>query len=289
MVIDDGICAFCAKSRVIRAIFSFLLVTAVVVTSFTPVLSVKDFVAALASYGCVVSFGRVAFYGRPRTVLKVMGCVIVVQTFVSLALRESSAKLGRSESGSESAHHSAGSARVRGNDAGQIDAPRNRERIMRMDVAKNRASNNVSFLSGKAIPDDSSRKLKTIQPSGTLVQELALAASDKNQVMDELLNQDQIPADYGTQMVTLFRDKGQDVLTRDFAVQHIGLYAQALNRRGVYDPESADSRSLRVALASRVMAVHLCGEHRVAAAIISSVPPQNNERKENKGVSRECV
>ena len=73
------------------------------------------------------------------------------------------------------------------------------------------------------------------------------------------------------------------------AVQHIGLYAQALNRRGVYDPESADPRSLRVALASRVMAVHLCGEHRVAAAIISSVPPQNNERKENKGVSRECV
>ena len=248
MVIDDGICAFCAKSRVIRAIFSFLLVTAVVVTSFTPVLSVKDFVAALASYGCVVSFGRVAFYGRPRTVLKVVGCVIVVQTFVSLALRESSAKLGRSESGSESAHHSAGSARVRGNDAGQIDAPRNRERIMRMDVAKNRASNNVSFCSGKAIPDDSSRKLKTIQPSGTLVQELALAASDKNQVMDELLNQPDIPSDYGETKVSLYSDKGQDVLTRDFAVQHIGLYAQALNRRGVYDPESAAARSLRVAL-----------------------------------------
>ena len=221
--------------------------TAVVVTSFTPVLSVKDFVAALASYGCIVSFGRVAFYGRPRTVLKVVGCVIVVQTFVSLALRESSAKLGRSESGSESAHHSAGSARVRGNDAGQIDAPRNRERIMRMDVAKNRASNNVSFRSGKAIPDDSSRKLKTIQPSGTLVQKLALAASDKNQVMDELLNQPDVPSD-GETMVSLYRDKGQDVLTRDFAVQHIGLYAQALNRRGVYDPASADSRSLRAAL-----------------------------------------
>ena len=119
---------------------------------------------------------------------------------------------------------------------------------MRMDVAKNRASNNVSFRSGKAIPDDSSRKLKTIQPSGTLVQELALAASDKNQVMDELLNQPDIPSDYGETMVSLYRDRGQDVLTRDFAVQHIGLYAQALNRRGVYDPASADSRSLRAAL-----------------------------------------
>ena len=118
---------------------------------------------------------------------------------------------------------------------------------MRMDVAKNRASNNVSFRSGKAIPDDSSRKLKTIQPSGTLVQKLALAASDKNQVMDELLNQPDVPSD-GETMVSLYRDKGQDVLTRDFAVQHIGLYAQALNRRGVYDPASADSRSLRAAL-----------------------------------------
>ncbi len=119
---------------------------------------------------------------------------------------------------------------------------------MRIDVAKNRASNNVSLRSGKAIPDDSSRQLKTIQPSGTSVQELAQAASDKNQVMDELLNLDQIPADYGTQMVALFRDKGQDVLTRDFAVQHIGLYAQTLNRRGVYDSASAEARMLRAAL-----------------------------------------
>jgi hypothetical protein len=80
------------------------------------------------------------------------------------------------------------------------------------------------------------------------MEDLADAASDKNQVMDELLNQDQIPADYGTQMVALFRDKGQDALTRDFAVQHIGLYAQALNRRGVYDPASTEARTLRLAL-----------------------------------------
>ena len=312
MVIDDGICAFCAKSRVIRTIFSFVLVTTVIVTGATPVLSVKDFFSALASYGGIVFFGRVAFYGRPRAVLMVVGCVILAQTLVSFALRESSAKLGRSELESESVGHSVDSACVKGNGTGQMETPRNRERIMRIDVAKNRASNNVSFRSGKAIPDDSSRQLKTIQPSGTSVQELAQAASDKNQVMDELLNLDQIPADYGTQMVALFRDKGQDVLTRDFAVQHIGLYAQALNRRGAYDPESADSRSLRAALsdasaetrtivaaaafraladmaafdprvdtrlldarlatcagdssaalASRVMAVHLCGERRV--------------------------
>ena len=53
---------------------------------------------------------------------------------------------------------------------------------------------------------------------------------------------------YGEAMITLFRDQSQDVLTRDFAVQHIGLYAQALERRGEYAPDSADARECRVAL-----------------------------------------
>ena len=73
-------------------------------------------------------------------------------------------------------------------------------------------------------------------------------ASEKNQVMDELLNQPQIPSDYADVMIGLYRDKSQDVLTRDFAVQHIGLYAQALERRGEYDAEAAESRKLRSAL-----------------------------------------
>lgn len=73
-------------------------------------------------------------------------------------------------------------------------------------------------------------------------------ASEKNQVMDDLLNQPQIPSDYGDVMVELYRDKSQDVLTRDFAVQHIGLYAQALERRGEYDADAAGSQKLRTAL-----------------------------------------
>jgi len=76
----------------------------------------------------------------------------------------------------------------------------------------------------------------------------ARAASDKNQLMDALLNQPEIPADYGKTMISLCRDKSQDLLTRDFAVQHIGLYAQALNRRGVYNAKSAEAKSLRDAL-----------------------------------------
>ena len=73
-------------------------------------------------------------------------------------------------------------------------------------------------------------------------------ASEKNQVMDDLLNQPQIPSDYGDVMVELSRDKSQDILTRDFAVQHIGLYAQALERRGEYDADAAGSQKLRTAL-----------------------------------------
>jgi hypothetical protein len=78
--------------------------------------------------------------------------------------------------------------------------------------------------------------------------DISRLASDKNQVMDELLNQPQIPSDYGETMMKLYRDRKQDVLTRDFAVQHIGLYAQALNRRGEYDAASAESQKLRLAL-----------------------------------------
>ena len=58
----------------------------------------------------------------------------------------------------------------------------------------------------------------------------------------------EIPADYGETMVSLCRDKSQDVLTRDFAVQHIGLYVQTLNRRGEYNAKSAEVTSLRDAL-----------------------------------------
>ena len=79
-------------------------------------------------------------------------------------------------------------------------------------------------------------------------QERRQAASDKNQRMDELLDLPSIPADYGATMVALYRDDTQDVLTRDFAVQHIGLYAQALHRAGSYDAGSDDARLCRTAL-----------------------------------------
>lgn len=73
-------------------------------------------------------------------------------------------------------------------------------------------------------------------------------AAEKSQLMDDLLNEEPIPSDYGQVMVGLFRDRSQDVYTRDFAVQHIGLYAEALYRRGAYDPSAPEAAQLRKAL-----------------------------------------
>ena len=73
-------------------------------------------------------------------------------------------------------------------------------------------------------------------------------AAEKSQLMDDLLDEEPIPCDYGQVMVGLFHDRGQDVYTRDFAVQHIGLYAEAMHRRGAYAPSSPESAQLRKAL-----------------------------------------
>jgi len=73
-------------------------------------------------------------------------------------------------------------------------------------------------------------------------------ASDMNNVMDEMLNRSEIPADYAETMVALFRDESRGDVIRDFAVQHIGLYAETLNMRGKYDADSNESATLRDAL-----------------------------------------
>lgn len=76
----------------------------------------------------------------------------------------------------------------------------------------------------------------------------AQQASDMNDVMDEMLNRSEIPADYAETMVALFRDKSQGDVIRDFAVQHIGLYAETLNMRGKYNADASESATLRDAL-----------------------------------------
>ena len=49
-----------------------------------------------------------------------------------------------------------------------------------------------------AVPDEASRRLDAQPVDGTTTSDLAQAASEKNQVMAELLNQDQLPAAFST-------------------------------------------------------------------------------------------
>ena len=129
--------------------------------------------------------------------------------------------------------------------AGQSHLPR--RPLASVAPAKRISIGTVATVSA-GVPEMEGKSLSEKIPAERSASERAQMASDKNQLMDELLNQPDIPADYGMQMVALFRDREQDVVTRDFAVQHIGLYAEALNRRGVYRVDSVEVRTLRAAL-----------------------------------------
>lgn len=98
------------------------------------------------------------------------------------------------------------------------------------------------------IPAEAISALKTQPTTDSTAQKRGETFSELNQLMDALLDLPAIPTDYGETMSALYRDKAQDEITRDFAVQHIGLYAQALNRSGAYDPDSDDARQCRTAL-----------------------------------------
>lgn len=133
----------------------------------------------------------------------------------------------------------------------QVEGVSSSEINRRPPSAPHRKMLAASAVEQNAVPPvESKERLSFLRTEEKVIHEISLAelASEKNQVMDELLNQPQIPSDYADLMIGLYRDKSQDVLTRDFAVQHIGLYAQALERRGEYDAEAAESRSLRAAL-----------------------------------------
>ena len=65
------------------------------------------------------------------------------------------------------------------------------------------------------LPNESRAELRKPAHAGNdREQEARRLASDKNQLMDELLDQPDIPSDYGAEMVALYRDRTQDVYTR---------------------------------------------------------------------------
>ena len=101
----------------------------------------------------------------------------------------------------------------------------------------------------KPIPQDARMRLcENVNDAAGDTAAVRRKVSDKNQVMDSLLGGPDVPSDYCETMIGLFRDRSQDVYTREFAVQHLGLYAESLRRRGKYDPSSPETAELRRAL-----------------------------------------
>ena len=74
-------------------------------------------------------------------------------------------------------------------------------------------------------------------------------ASEKNQAMDRLMaGRDMAPDDFSALMRRLHADGKQDELTRNFAVQHLGLYVQRRIRLGEYNPDSREALEIRSTL-----------------------------------------
>ncbi len=100
-------------------------------------------------------------------------------------------------------------------------------------------------------------------------------ASEKNQEMDRLLGRRTIPSDYTATMRTLHGDHGQDVLTRNFAIQHLGLHVQEMLRRGTYDPNTSEAAQVRATLeaAAGETASSVAGPAFLALADLAEVDP----------------
>ena len=99
-----------------------------------------------------------------------------------------------------------------------------------------------------SVESESAINAFVVRRNAPSAEDAAQAASDMNDVMDEMLNRSEIPADYAETRVALFRDKSRGDVVLDFAVQHIGLYAETLQMRGKYDAEARGSAAIRDAL-----------------------------------------
>ncbi len=73
----------------------------------------------------------------------------------------------------------------------------------------------VPMAAKEMLQSASKQETDTALPSSDIVR----LAAEKSQLMDDLLDEEPIPSDYGQVMVGLFHGLSQDVYTRDFAVQ----------------------------------------------------------------------
>ena len=101
-------------------------------------------------------------------------------------------------------------------------------------------------------------------------------ASEKNQAMDRLMaGSDMAPEDFSSLMRRLHTDGKQDELTRNFAVQHLGLYVQRRVRLGEYDPNSREALEIRSTLEAAADETHstVAGPAFKALAELAAVDP----------------
>ena len=101
-------------------------------------------------------------------------------------------------------------------------------------------------------------------------------ASEKNQAMDRLMaGRDMAPDDFSALMRRLHADGKQDELTRNFAVQHLGLYVQRRIRLGEYDPKSREALEIRSTLEAAAGETHstVAGPAFKALAELAAVDP----------------
>ncbi len=101
-------------------------------------------------------------------------------------------------------------------------------------------------------------------------------ASEKNQAMDRLMSgRDMAPEDFSALMRRLHADGAQDELTRNFAVQHLGLYVQRRIRLGEYNPDSREALEIRSTLEAAADETHstVAGPAFKALAELAAVDP----------------
>lgn len=70
-------------------------------------------------------------------------------------------------------------------------------------------------------------------------------ASDSNQEMDRNLAVADLSPSYAEEMIAMWRDRENDELVRNFAIQHLERYARECVVRGTWNPDASDAADVR--------------------------------------------
>lgn len=102
-----------------------------------------------------------------------------------------------------------------------------------------------------------------------------LIASSINQEMDRKLAVADLSSVYAEEMIATWRDRENDELVRNFAVQHLERYARECVVRGTWNPDASDAADVRAALEEAVLetGTSVGGAALLALARLSEIDP----------------